>query len=131
MTSSDIVNLVGLGFGTIGAVLLAYDVIYGAGKRFQASNLKIQLEVLRGTRKLSRDTIKNLPSNWTTAEKDAELAKEETVWGPQEASLQAKVSTFYPKYEDRVATLGACGVMLIVAAFLLQIVGVVLHGRGH
>jgi len=41
------------------------------------------------------------------------------------------VDTFYKKYEGRVVTLGAYGVMLIVAAFLLQIVGVVLHAYGR
>lgn len=131
MTSSDIVNIVGLGLGTIGAVLLAYDVVYGPGKRFQASNLKTQLEVLKGTRKLSQDTINNLPANWTKEQKQEQLDKEEADWGPEQRDLQKKVDTFYTKYEGRVVTLGAYGVMLIVTAFLLQIVGVVLHARGH
>lgn len=112
-------------------MLLAYDVVYGPGKRFQASNLKTQLEVLKGTRKLSQDTINNLPANWTKEQKQEQLDKEEADWGPEQRELQKKVDTFYTKYEGRVVTLGAYGVMLIVTAFLLQIVGVVLHARGH
>jgi hypothetical protein len=131
MTPSDISNLVGLCLGTIGGVLLSYDVIYGAGKRFQASNFKTQLEVLKRTRKLSQDVINNLPSNWTYKEKEAELAKEEREWGPQQVTLQDKVDTFYKKYEGTVVTLGAYGVMLIVLAFLLQIAGVILHAYGR
>ena len=73
MPASDIVNIVGLGLGTVGAVLLAYDVVYGPGKQFQASNFKTQLEVLKSTRKLARDTIKNLPLNWNAAEKQRDF----------------------------------------------------------
>src|ERR1051325_9473815 len=116
MAPSDITNLIGLSLGTLGGVLLSYDVIYGAGKRFQASNFKTQLEVLKGTRKVSQDVIKNLPTNWTETQKREELAKEEAEWGPQEVDLQRKVDTFYKKYEGNVVTLGAYGVILIALA---------------
>lgn len=37
MNTSDTVTLIGLIFNTAGAIFLAYDVVYGAGKRFRTS----------------------------------------------------------------------------------------------
>lgn len=132
MESSDIWNLIGLCLGTIGAVFLAYDVIYGAGKRFKSSNLKTQLENLRKNRKLVQDILKSLPQPpWTAIEIAKQLNDEETKWGPQETALDQEVKTFYDQYEDRVVTFGAFGVLLLVIGFALQIVGLVVHVRHH
>ena len=131
MNTSDIWTLVGLCLGTIGALLLAYDVVYGAGHRFRASNFKTQLEMLRGTRKFSRDAIKGLPESLYTAEEiKRQLDEEEREWGSKEADLVQKVNNFYNQYEDHVVTLGALGVMLIVSGFVLQIVGLIVHTTG-
>jgi hypothetical protein len=128
MTPSDIWTLVGLSFATLGAVLLAYDVVYGAGNRFQASVLKRQLETLRSTRKYARDIIGRLPQPpWTVAEIQEELDREEKEWGPQEVKLAQEASKVPKHYEARVVTLGAWGVLLIVGGFLLQIVGLIVH----
>src|SRR5881628_3214845 len=107
MTPSDIWTLVGLSLGTLGAVLLAYDVVYGAGNRFQASVLKRQLDTLRSTRKYSRETIERLPQPpWAAAEIQKELEREEKEWGPQEVKAAQEASRFPKQYADRIVTLG-------------------------
>lgn len=128
MTPSDLWTLIGLGLGTIGAVLLAYDVVYGAGNRFRASVLKTQLETLRSTRKFTRGVIEGMPKPpWTPAEIKQQLDKEEGEWGPRERELAEKAANIRPRYEDRVVTFGAYGVLMIVGGFLLQIVGLLLR----
>lgn len=123
IASSDVWTFSGLCLGTIGAVLLAYEVVYGPGKRFQATVFKTQLETLRQSRKYWRDSLKGfLPE-----ERQKYLDEEEQQFGPQERELAKKVEEDYSRFEDRVVTLGAWGVILIVLAFLLQIVGLGVH----
>jgi hypothetical protein len=132
MSTSDIWNLLGLSVATIGAVLLAYDVVYGAGKRFKAEALKTQLANLQKTRNYLQENIKGLPQPpWKRTEIDAQLAAENSKWDPEEQRLVHEVATFYPNYEDRVVTFGAYGVILIVLGFLFQIVGLIFHVLGR
>lgn len=126
MTASDGVPLVGLIFNTVGAILLAYDVVYGAGKRFQTSIAKTQLETLLKTRKYSREIIKSLPEPpWTPEEIQQQLDAEEREWGPQERQLRETVTTGHDRYENRVVTLGAVGVLLLIAGFAVQLIWLV------
>ena len=131
MTPSDILNLIGLGLGTIGAVLLAYDVVYGPGKRWQAEVARTQLSNLRNLRAHLRESTKTLPCPpYTDGEIQKLLAAEEMKWGPQENALATKDASFLPEYESSVVTLGAYGVGLIVLSFVLQFVGVLIHKPG-
>jgi uncharacterized membrane protein len=128
MTLSDIVTLVGLAIGTVGAIFLAYDVVYGPGKAFQANVINTKLQNMREFRALNQRGIRNYPQPpYTPQEIQEFLEKEEQDWGPQERDLVKQDSEFMDRYENRVVTLGAFGVLLIVAGFLLQIAGLVIH----
>ncbi|MGB9419262.1 MAG: hypothetical protein WCB58_23325 [Acidobacteriaceae bacterium] len=128
MTGSDVVNLIGLGLGTVGGVLLAYDVVYRPGANFQASTIKTRLDILRRTRNHIRESTKKLPCPpYTEKEIQELLDQEEAQWGPEEADLAKQNETFLEKYENRVVSLGALGVSLIVLSFILQFASVLIH----
>jgi hypothetical protein len=132
VTNADIVTIVGLSLGTVGAILLAYDVVYGPGKRERAANLSRQLELLQRTRQFSRSTIVGLPKQYSEEDKNRLLAEEESQWGPKETTLKDANENFLRRYELRVIALGANGVLLILLAFVLQLVGVIMTSlSGH
>lgn len=126
MTSSDILTLIGLSLATLGAILLAYDVVYGPGKRFQAGNLAKQLRNLRSTRRFVQGSIK-ASKGFTPQEIQKQLDEEEQKNGAAERELVEQNEKFLNNYELRVTMLGAYGVLLIVAGFVLQIVGLLIH----
>jgi hypothetical protein len=131
MSGSDIVNLVGLGIGSIGAILLAYDVIYRPGAVFQAEVIKTKLENLKRLRAYIRGNTERLPCPpYTQQEISRLLDEEEKKWGPEESALAGQNQTFLDKYESRVVNLGATGVCLIVLSFILQFTAVLIHHPG-
>jgi|SRR6185312_17028312 len=133
MDLSDGLTLAGLSLGTIGAVLLAYDVVYGPGKRWQASIIKGKLEQLQGFRKLIRSRTEALPRPPYTEQDIQKLLEEQDAkWGPEEAALKQQNEIFLDRYESRVVNLGAVGVILIVLSFAVQIGGVLVgHNTGE
>src|SRR5437879_1439177 len=86
MATSDILTLIGLGLGTVGGIMLAYDVVYGPGKRFQANNLKTQLRLWREMRTFVQNSIKSTKAH-PLEEIQKELEKEEQDNGPKEHEL--------------------------------------------
>jgi hypothetical protein len=119
-----LLSLAGLALGAFGAFLLAFDVVWGPGKRWKAASLKNQLETLRSTRKFVRDATTNLPHPpWTEAEIERLLQQEEDEWGAKERALATQSANFLPRYEGRVVTMGAVGIILIGVSFILQFFG--------
>ena len=132
MMASDIWTLVGLSLGTLGAVFLAYEVVFGQGNRFQAESIRHKLEGLKNTRTYVQASIKALPQPpYNPAEIKKLLDDEAREWGPDETKLTEQDKGFYESFENRVVTLGAGGVVLIVFGFALQIVGLLLHASGR
>lgn len=133
MSDPDIWALFGLVAGTVGAILLGYDVIFGAGQRFQGEVRRRQLENLRNTRNFVRNSISALPQPpYTPADIKKLLDDEEAKSGTEERDLAKRVDIYegeLSRYEHRVVNLGLLGVLLIVVAFGLQAVGVIVHMR--
>jgi hypothetical protein len=83
---------------------------------------KRQLETLLKTRKYSREIIKGLPQPlWKPEEIQQQLDAEESEWGPQERELTETTNTGHDRYENRVVTLGAVGVLLLIVGFAVQL----------
>jgi hypothetical protein len=130
MTPSDIVTLIGLVSGTVGAVLLAYDVIYRPGANWQANNFLVQYETFRKTRHFVQQKIKSYSQPpYTPQEIQAELDEEERKNSKEEAKYAAKAKEYIESYENQAAKFGVWGVKLIVVAFILQAIGLIIHSR--
>jgi len=129
----DVWTLIGLITGTIGAILLGYDAVFGAGQRFKDEVRRLQLENLRRHRKRLRDSTNSLPQPpYTPSEIKRLLDEEEATNGPEERKLEAASDRFggtLNRYEIRVVTYGLIGVLMVVLAFGLQALGLVIHMR--
>jgi hypothetical protein len=110
----------------VGSIFLGIDVVLGPGQRFKAESLKAQLQNLQRTRDFVKDMIRRLPSPpWTPAEMQGQLDDEDRKWAAQEAALKQKLDRFsgtLARYENRIASMGMLGTVLLVLAFLLQAV---------
>jgi hypothetical protein len=131
MRIGDILLLVGLGLGTIGGVLLAYDAIFGAGAQFKFDVATNQLAILKRTRASNRHILSNLGGSYTDADRQRELDQEEERWGPEEAELTALVNEMPQKYRDKVSAVATRGVFLLIAAFALQFIGTAMLAFKH
>ena len=131
VSGGDIFLIVGLALATLGALLLAYDAVYGAGARFRANNAAQQLAILRQTRTETKAILAGLGGSWTEEEKQKQLDDEEQRWGPVERELQQKAGSILEQHENRVITLATTGIGLLVGAFALQLAGTVMVALDH
>jgi hypothetical protein len=114
-------SFIGAMLGMVGSVLLGYDVVFGAGKRFQAKMTEFKLANLKQTRMLLQRVIKNVPSPpYKPGEIQLELDKEEAQWGPKERQLQEENDKMMGRHEDKVVILGFVGMLMLAAGFILQ-----------
>jgi len=130
MAWSDILTLFGLVLGTVGAIVLTYDLFYKPGANFQATVIKTKLENLRQFRAEVRERINKYPQPpYTPAEIQQFLQDEEKEWEPRERELAKQDAEFQDKYDQHVQKLGGYGVLLIVLGFILQIAGILVHAK--
>jgi hypothetical protein len=131
MSGSDVVNLVGLGCGTLGAFLLGYDVLYRPGARFKAELITTRLDLLRSFRARIRGNIERYSCPpYTPDQIQGFLDEEARQWGPEEAELTSQNNTFLNRYESRVVSFGFLGLCLIFLGFIMQGIAVFVHKPG-
>jgi hypothetical protein len=130
MAWSDILTLIGLILGTVGGIVLTYDLFYRPGANFQATVIKTKLENMRQFRAHIRQSIKSYAQPpYTLAEIQKMLDEEEGQLGPRERDRAKQDAEFLDKYEKSVQKLGAYGVLLIVIGFIFQIFGLLFHAK--
>jgi hypothetical protein len=130
MAMSDFLTLVGLVIGTVGAIVLTYDLFYKPGANFQAEVIKNKLQNMREFRAEIRAKMRAYPQPpYTPAEIQKFLDEEEAEWGTRERDLAQQDAEFLHKYEGRVQKLGGYGVLLIVIGFVFQIAGILVHSK--
>lgn len=131
MRIGDILLLVGLGLATLAGAMLAYDGIYGAGARFKTEVAATNYASFVRFRAEEREVLRNLQGSYTDEDRQALLDDEEKRNAPQETRLKQLAESIPSKHSDRVVTLAANGVLLLILAFALQFVGTLMLALEH
>jgi hypothetical protein len=118
----DIMLVVGLFVATVGAVMLAYDPVFGSGARFRLRIVRRQLAISIKELETLKQDYKSNPNMANDEYWQQDLAKQETKYLGQQDQLRMKIELL-DKHEDRTVTLAANGVILLIVGFLLQLGG--------
>ena len=126
MSTSKILELVGLFLNVVGAIFLTYDFFYGPGYRFQAENRRRQLDILRESHKRLQDTTRGLPITEEAKEKMITDDEAKHHFAERERKILADIK-YLEDFPDRSQNIGIIGVLLLLVGFLSEFLGVALR----
>ncbi|HEV8714456.1 MAG TPA: hypothetical protein VGX03_16715 [Candidatus Binatia bacterium] len=130
MATADILAILGLVLNLIAAILLAYDVIYGPGARFQAGMARLRLANARQWREEHERNTRALPTPPYSPEESERILRDEIP--PLRAREQEEEVRLkgYEAHEARAQMWALVALGLLFLGFALQLVSTVIQAVG-
>jgi hypothetical protein len=122
-----LITTIGLTFDIVGVILVAYDLFWGPGNKFQTEVLKTQLKTEIFLHKSILSDYSQLSQSIGESRAAPHINQENDRHGTAKKKLMNLIKERQSEYPNRVRLWGFRGLILVVIGFILQMLGTVLN----
>ena len=122
-----LITTIGLTFDIVGVILVAYDLFWSPGNKFQTEVLKTQLKTEIFLHKSILSNYSQLSQSIGESRAAPHINRENDRHGTAKKKLMNLIEERQSEYPNRVRLWGFRGLALVVIGFILQMLGTVLN----